>query len=73
MSLQANSSALFVRGALKIKYVTMRLRIVSVAFRNVLPAKPDLPPIRAISMQEIWVSQGNKALKACSYLNLLNT
>lgn len=54
-----------------IKYVTMRLRIVSVAFRNVRPAKLDLPPIRVISMQEIWVSQGNRAPKARSYLNLL--
>lgn len=67
----ANPFALFVRAALMIKYVTMRLRSVSVAFRNVRSAKPDLPPITAISMQEIWVSQGNTALKARSYLNLL--
>lgn len=71
MSPGANPFALFVRAALMIKYVTMRLRIVSVAFRNILPAKSDLPQIKAISMQEIWVSLGNTALKALSYLNLL--
>lgn len=40
----ANPFASFVRAALMIKYVTMRLRIISVAFRNVLPAVPCLPP-----------------------------
>ena len=41
---RAHPFALFVRASLMIKYVTMRLRSVSVAFRNVLPAKLDLPP-----------------------------
>lgn len=54
-----------------IKYGTLRLRIITVAFRNVLPAKPDLPLIKAIPMREIRVSQGCKALRALSNLNLL--
>ena len=41
---RAHPFALFVRASLMIKYVTTRLRSVSVAFRNVLPAKLDLPP-----------------------------
>lgn len=54
-----------------IKYGTMRLRVITVAFRNVLPTKPDLPLIKAIPVREIRVSQGSKALKAVPYLNLL--
>lgn len=54
-----------------IKYGTMRLRVITIAFRNVLPAKPDLPLIKATPMREIRVSQGSKALKALSNLNLL--